>query len=335
MVTPVDFDHEAYLGKSLESIAGEKAGILKPGVPAVFARHARHAEATRRAVRGWGLEILAADPREYSNTLTAVVTPEGVDADRVRAVILEHFDLSLGTGLGKVKGRVFRIGHLGSFNDLMLAGRLRGAIAGDVFIDRTTRGMYATDASIYQIMPLGVVIPRTAEDIEATIAIAREAGVSVTARGGGTSQCGQTVNHGLIVDVSPHLHDILALDTEARTVRVQPGIVLDALNRALKPHGLFFPVDPSTASRCTIGGMTANNSSGARSIRYGIMADNVLGIDAVLADGTRAFFGDVEPQRADRPHARDRAPRSARDRRSHPQGAAQRRRLCDPNRAPG
>jgi alanine-glyoxylate transaminase/serine-glyoxylate transaminase/serine-pyruvate transaminase len=99
-------------------------------LPAVFARHARHAEATRRAVRGWGLEILAADPREYSNTLTAVVTPEGVDADRVRAVILEHFDLSLGTGLGKVKGRVFRIGHLGSFNDLMLAGTLCGVQMG-------------------------------------------------------------------------------------------------------------------------------------------------------------------------------------------------------------
>ena len=175
-----------------------------------------------------------------------------------------------------------------------LAARLRAAIAGEVFVDRTTRGMYATDASIYQIQPLGVVIPRTTEDIEATIAIAREEGVPVTARGGGTSQCGQTVNRGLIVDVSPHLHDIIALDTGARTVRVEPGIVLDALNRALQPHGLFFPVDPSTASRCTIGGMTANNSSGARSIRYGIMADNVLGIDAVLADGTRAAFGPVE-----------------------------------------
>jgi alanine-glyoxylate transaminase/serine-glyoxylate transaminase/serine-pyruvate transaminase len=99
-------------------------------LPEVFARHARLAEAARRAVRGWGLEILAADPREYSNTLTAVVTPQGVDADRVRALILEHFDLSLGTGLGKVKGRVFRIGHLGSFNDLMLAGTLCGVQMG-------------------------------------------------------------------------------------------------------------------------------------------------------------------------------------------------------------
>ena len=160
-----------------------------------------------------------------------------------------------------------------------------------MWFDRVSRGMYATDASIYQMMPLGVVVPRTATDVEATIAIAREHGVPVTARGGGTSQCGQTVNHGLIVDVSRYMRDIVALDTAARTVRVQPGIVLDELNRALKKERLFFPVDPSTASRATIGGMTANNSSGARSIRYGIMADNVAGIDAVLADGTRAYFG--------------------------------------------
>jgi FAD/FMN-containing dehydrogenase/Fe-S oxidoreductase len=174
-----------------------------------------------------------------------------------------------------------------------VAAKLRGAIAGDVFVDRTTRGMYATDASIYQIMPLGVVVPKTAADIEATIAIAREAGIPVTARGGGTSQCGQTVNHGLIVDVSVHLRSIVALDVGARRARVQPGIVLDALNRVLAKDGLFFPVDPSTASRATIGGMTANNSSGARSIRYGIMADNVHAIDTVLADGTRATFGEV------------------------------------------
>jgi alanine-glyoxylate transaminase/serine-glyoxylate transaminase/serine-pyruvate transaminase len=99
-------------------------------LPAVFARHARHAEATRRAVRGWGLEILALDPREYSNTLTAVIVPDGVDADAIRAVILERFDMSLGMGLGKLKGRVFRIGHLGSFNDLMLAGTLCGVQMG-------------------------------------------------------------------------------------------------------------------------------------------------------------------------------------------------------------
>jgi FAD/FMN-containing dehydrogenase/Fe-S oxidoreductase len=175
-----------------------------------------------------------------------------------------------------------------------IEAKLRAEIRGEVAFDRLTRGLYATDASIYQIVPLGVVIPRDAADVEAAIAIAREAGVPVTARGGGTSQCGQTVNSGLIVDVSRHMREIVSLDTAKRRALVQPGIVLDALNRELKKHGLFFPVDPSTASRATIGGMTANNSSGARSIRYGIMVDNVAGIDAVLADGTRAWFGPVD-----------------------------------------
>ena len=104
--------------------------LHEEGMENVFARHARHGEATRRAARGWGLEILALDPREYSNTLTALIVPDGVDADALRATILERFDMSLGTGLGKVKGRVFRIGHLGSFNDLMLAGTLCGVQMG-------------------------------------------------------------------------------------------------------------------------------------------------------------------------------------------------------------
>jgi alanine-glyoxylate transaminase/serine-glyoxylate transaminase/serine-pyruvate transaminase len=104
--------------------------LHEEGLANVFARHARHGEATRRAARGWGLEILALDPREYSNTLTALIVPDGVDADALRATILERFDMSLGTGLGKVKGRVFRIGHLGSFNDLMLAGTLCGVQMG-------------------------------------------------------------------------------------------------------------------------------------------------------------------------------------------------------------
>ena len=175
-----------------------------------------------------------------------------------------------------------------------LEQRLRETVRGEVYVDRTTRGMYATDASIYQILPLGVVVPKTADDVEAALALAREERVPVTARGGGTSQCGQTVNRGLIVDLSAHLRGIVGLDIAARRVRVEPGIVLDDLNRALRPHGLFFPVDPSTASRCTIGGMAANNSSGARSLRYGIMADNVVAIEAILADGTRARFGAVD-----------------------------------------
>ena len=114
-------------------------------------------------------------------------------------------------------------------------------------------------------------------------------------RGAGTSQCGQTVNDAIVVDVSKHLHNIEALDVQERRVRVQPGIVLDHLNARLAREGLFFPIDPSTASRATLGGMTANNSSGARSIRYGTMVHNVLAIDAVLADGTQAHFGEVPP----------------------------------------
>jgi alanine-glyoxylate transaminase/serine-glyoxylate transaminase/serine-pyruvate transaminase len=104
--------------------------LLEEGLEAVFARHARHGEATRRAVRAWSLEILCADVREFSNSLTAVMMPEGQDADAFRAVVLKHFDMSLGSGLGKLQGRVFRIGHLGDFNDLMLAGTLAGVEMG-------------------------------------------------------------------------------------------------------------------------------------------------------------------------------------------------------------
>src|SRR5690348_16014204 len=136
-----------------------------------------------------------------------------------------------------------------------LAARLSREITGDVFFDAFSRGRYATDASFYQIMPAGVVVPRTMEEALRALAIARDAGVTVTPRGGGTSQCGQTVNHGLIIDVSKHLNGILSLDVEKRTCVVQPGIVLDDLNRQLRKHGLWFPVDVSTASRATIGGM--------------------------------------------------------------------------------
>lgn len=175
-----------------------------------------------------------------------------------------------------------------------LAAKLRAAMQGDVLFDPFSRGRYATDASFYQIMPAGVVVPRTTEDALAAFAIAREAGVKVTPRGGGTSQCGQTVNDGLIIDVSKHLNEVLELDVAARTCVVQPGIVLDDLNRHLKKHGLWFPVDVSTASRATLGGMAGNNSCGGRSLRYGTMRDNTLSMDAVLADGTALHFGEIE-----------------------------------------
>ena len=112
----------------------------------------------------------------------------------------------------------------------------------------------------------------------------------VTPRGGGTSQCGQTVNHGIVIDFSKHLNRIISLDVENRSCVVEPGIVLDDLNRQLRKHGLWFPVDVSTASRATIGGMAGNNSCGGRSLRYGTMRDNTLSMDAALADGTHASF---------------------------------------------
>ncbi|MGH7684848.1 MAG: FAD-binding oxidoreductase, partial [Vulcanimicrobiaceae bacterium] len=169
---------------------------------------------------------------------------------------------------------------------------MRREVRGEVAFDAFTRGLYATDASIYQIEPLGVVIPKTVDDIAAAVAICRDAGAPVLPRGGGTSQCGQTVGAAVVVDTSKYLRDVQELDTAARRARVQPGLVLDHLNARLKRDGLFFPVDPSTASRATLGGMTANNSSGARSLRYGMMVDNVLAVDAILADGTRARFSD-------------------------------------------
>ncbi|HSA82091.1 MAG TPA: FAD-linked oxidase C-terminal domain-containing protein, partial [Geminicoccaceae bacterium] len=173
------------------------------------------------------------------------------------------------------------------------AARLGRAIAGEVRFDAFDRGRYSTDASIYQVEPIGVVLPRSDADVQAALAIAREAGVPVVARGGGTSQAGQTVGAGLVIDYSKHLDRVLELDAGGRTVWVEPGVVLDRLNRFLKPHGLFFPVDISTGSRATIGGMAANNACGARSIRYGIMVDNLLAIDALLPDGEPVHFAEV------------------------------------------
>ena len=172
-----------------------------------------------------------------------------------------------------------------------LARRLSNAIQGEVLFDAFNRGRYSTDASIYQIEPVGVVVPRAQTDLDVVIAIASEEGVPLLPRGAGTSQSGQTVGLALVVDVSKHLNKLIHLDLERATVTVEPGIVLDQLNAWLKPHGLFFPVDVSTASRATIGGMAGNNSCGARSVRYGLMRDNVLTIDALLANGGEAAFG--------------------------------------------
>jgi len=169
--------------------------------------------------------------------------------------------------------------------------RLRRELQGEVAFDAGSRGRYATDASIYQIMPLGVVVPRDQNDLGVALNIARDAGAPVLPRGGGTSQCGQTVNEALVIDTSRWLTGIGDLDVEARTVTVEPGVVLDHLNAWLKPHGLWFPVDVSTSAQCTLGGMAGNNSCGSRSIRYGNMVHNVLSLETTLADGRDVHFG--------------------------------------------
>lgn len=171
--------------------------------------------------------------------------------------------------------------------------RLKAENAGEILYDLFSRGRYATDASHYQIMPRAIALPRSVEEARNAVSIAIDAGVPITARGGGTSQCGQTINSGLVIDCSKHLNKILNLDVTAQRCTVEPGIVLDELNRQLRPHGLWFPVDVSTASRATLGGMTGNNSCGGRSLRYGTTRDNVISVDATLANGTPAHFGEV------------------------------------------
>ena len=174
-----------------------------------------------------------------------------------------------------------------------LERRLRRETRGEVLFDPAARGRYATDASIYQISPVGVFVPLDARDVSTAIDIARDLRVPVLARGGGTSQCGQTVGAALIIDLSKHLRRILEVDPAGAVALVEPGLVLDDLNAALSPHGLWFPVDVSTGAQATLGGMAGNNSCGSRSIAYGNMVHNVLGLDVWLSDGTRVELGPV------------------------------------------
>lgn len=163
---------------------------------------------------------------------------------------------------------------------------LQATIAGEVRFDEISRSLYATDASVYQIMPIGVVIPRCREDIIRTIECCREHGASITARGGGTSQAGQAIGAGVQLDFSKYMNRVLEVDVDHKTARVEPGIVLDELNAQLKPHGLQLPLDLSTSNRATIGGMISNNSSGTRSVIYGKTLDYVMELTVVMADGS-------------------------------------------------
>ncbi|HQS07676.1 MAG TPA: FAD-linked oxidase C-terminal domain-containing protein [Xanthobacteraceae bacterium] len=175
---------------------------------------------------------------------------------------------------------------------------LAAEVRGDVMFDAASRGRYSTDASIYQIMPLGVVVPKDQDDLRRALDIARDHGAPVLARGAGSSQCGQTIGEALILDTTKWLNKIIDFDAGRRTVTVEPGIVLDHLNAFLKPHGLWYPVDVSTSAQATIGGMAGNNSCGSRSLRYGNMVHNVEAIDAVMPDGRQLWFGPLSQMEA-------------------------------------
>ena len=174
----------------------------------------------------------------------------------------------------------------------LLAKHLKQETSGEVMTDIASRGRYATDASIYQAMPVAVLVPKTAEDIATAIEIAADLQVPVLPRGGGTSQCGQTTGTALVIDNSKCFRNVLDLNIDQGYVEVEPGMVLDHLNAQLKQYGLWYPVDVSTGGQATIGGMAGNNSCGSRSIAYGNMVHNVLGIDAWLANGQIGQFSD-------------------------------------------
>ncbi|WP_052428183.1 FAD-binding and (Fe-S)-binding domain-containing protein [Actinopolyspora erythraea] len=175
------------------------------------------------------------------------------------------------------------------------AAPLRSALSGQARFDPGTRALYATDASNYRQVPAGVVFPRHASDVAATLAVAREHGLSVTSRGAGTSIAGNAMGPGLVLDFSRHMNRIEHLDPDRRLARVQPGVVLDTLRAAAQPYGLTFGPDPSTHSRCTLGGMIGNNSCGTHSVAWGKTVDNVHELDVLLTDGTRLTLGPTPP----------------------------------------
>jgi FAD/FMN-containing dehydrogenase/Fe-S oxidoreductase len=174
-----------------------------------------------------------------------------------------------------------------------LERELKASIQGEVWFDKISRALYSNDASVYQIEPAGVVVPRHREDLIRAVEICRRLRCSITMRGGGTSQAGQAIGEGIVVDTSKYFHRLLEVNAEEHWVRVEPGIVLDELNAQLAGLGLRFAPDISTASRATVGGMMANNSSGARSVLYGKTIDHVLEQVVMLSDGSIAHFREI------------------------------------------
>ncbi len=173
---------------------------------------------------------------------------------------------------------------------------LEKRIHGDLRSDEYSRTLYSTDASIYQVMPYGVLIPKIIDDVGAAVELAAIFKIPLLPRTAGTSLAGQAVNAALVIDTTSHLNQILEINPEEKWVRVQPGVVLDHLNQRLRPHGLQFGPDPASSNRAALGGIVANNSTGSHSILYGMTADHILGTKVILADGSRADFGFLSPE---------------------------------------
>lgn len=174
--------------------------------------------------------------------------------------------------------------------------RLKQELSGELLFDNLSKSIYATDASVYRMLPMAVAYPKTNEDLKKLIKFAKANNTTLIPRTAGTSLAGQCVGTGIVVDVSKHFTQILELDEKAQTVRVQPGVVRDALNNFLRPYGLFFGPNTSTSNRCMIGGMVGNNSSGTTSIQYGVTRDKVLKLHTILSDGSEAVFNELTPE---------------------------------------
>jgi FAD/FMN-containing dehydrogenase/Fe-S oxidoreductase len=198
---------------------------------------------------------------------------------------------------------------LSVLQDSPVAARLERAlkerVRGEVRFDAKSRLLYSTDASLYQIVPIGVVLPLDAEDATTAVRIAAEHGVPILPRGGGTALAGQTVGTSLVMDFSKYMNRILHIDPESRRAKVQPGVRLDRLQRAAKPYGLWFGPDPATIRQCTLGGMIGNNSCGARSLRYGKTGDHVHTLDCILSDGHCVHFAEMARDSIERAAGRE------------------------------
>lgn len=170
-------------------------------------------------------------------------------------------------------------------------------LEGQLFFDNLHKSIYATDASVYRILPLAVAYPKEEKDIQKLIHFATKNNITLIPRAAGTSLAGQCVGKGIVVDVSKHLNKILSFDKDNKTVTVQPGVIRDELNLYLKPHNLFFSPNTSTSNRCTIGGMVGNNSSGTTSIKYGVTRDKIISLKTILSNGTIAIFSDITKEK--------------------------------------